>query len=81
MTQSAGRNPIGSTRDAAKGSTLLSGSASISASVRRSPGWRAAFALQEVLNRFPDWEIDYDNIRMAPTSTVRGRETLPVFVG
>ncbi len=38
-------------------------------------------ALQEVLNRFPDWEIDYDNIRMAPTSTVRGWETLPVFVG
>ncbi|MGO8863602.1 MAG: cytochrome P450 [Acidimicrobiales bacterium] len=37
-------------------------------------------ALQEVLNRFPDWEIDYGNIRMASTSTVRGWETLPVFV-
>jgi cytochrome P450 len=37
-------------------------------------------ALQEVLNRFPDWEIDYDNIKMASTSTVRGCETLPVFV-
>ncbi len=37
-------------------------------------------ALQEVLNRFPDWEIDYDNIKMASTSTVRGWETLPVFV-
>ena len=38
-------------------------------------------ALDEVLNRFPDWEVDYDNIALAPTSTVRGtRETLPVFV-
>jgi len=38
-------------------------------------------ALDEVLNRFPDWEIDYDNIRLAPTSTVRGWESMPVFVG
>jgi cytochrome P450 len=38
-------------------------------------------ALDEVLNRFPDWEVDSDNARMAPTSTVRGWETLPVFVG
>ncbi len=38
-------------------------------------------ALDEVLNRFPDWEVDYDNIELSPTSTVRGWETLPVFVG
>ena len=38
-------------------------------------------ALDEVLKRFPDWEVDYDNIRLAPTSTVRGWETMPVFVG
>jgi cytochrome P450 len=37
-------------------------------------------ALDEVLNRFPDWEIDYDHIELAPTSTVRGWETMPVFV-
>jgi cytochrome P450 len=38
-------------------------------------------ALEEVLNRFPDWHVDYDNIRLSPTSSVRGWETLPVFIG
>ena len=38
-------------------------------------------ALDEVLNRFPDWEIDYDNIKRAHTSTVRGWESMPVHVG
>jgi cytochrome P450 len=38
-------------------------------------------ALDEVLKRFPDWEVDYDNIKLAPTSTVRGWETMPVQVG
>ena len=36
-------------------------------------------ALDEVLNRFPDWEVDYDNAVQARTSTVRGWETLPVL--
>ena len=36
-------------------------------------------ALDEVLNRFPDWEIDWDNATQARTSTVRGWETLPVL--
>jgi cytochrome P450 len=36
-------------------------------------------ALDELLNRFPDWEVDLDNARMASTSTVRGWETLPVI--
>ena len=36
-------------------------------------------ALDEVLNRFPDWEIDYDSATQARTSTVRGWEQLPVF--
>jgi cytochrome P450 len=35
-------------------------------------------ALDEVLNRFPEWEVDYDTARRARTSTVRGWETLPV---
>jgi cytochrome P450 len=35
-------------------------------------------ALDEVLTRFPDWEVDTDNARLSPTSTVRGWETLPV---
>jgi cytochrome P450 len=36
-------------------------------------------ALEEVLKRFPTWEIDMDRARHAPTSTVRGWETLPAF--
>jgi cytochrome P450 len=35
-------------------------------------------ALDEVLSRFPEWEVDRDNAKLAPTSTVRGWETLPV---
>ena len=34
-------------------------------------------ALEEVLKRFPTWEIDMDRATLAPTSTVRGWETLP----
>jgi len=41
----------------------------------------ARVALEEVLKRFPDWEIDYENLRMAPTSaTMRGWEAMPVFL-
>jgi len=36
--------------------------------------------LDEVLKRFPQWEVDWDNIRRAPTSTVRGWESLPVII-
>ncbi|MGH9016777.1 MAG: cytochrome P450 [Acidimicrobiales bacterium] len=38
-------------------------------------------ALDEILNRFPDWEVDYDNAVQARTSTVRGWESLPVITG
>ena len=34
-------------------------------------------ALDEVLSRFPKWEIDLESARLSPTSTVRGWETLP----
>ncbi len=36
--------------------------------------------LDEVLTRFPEWEVDWENIRRAPTSTVRGWEALPVLI-
>lgn len=36
-------------------------------------------ALDEVLQRFPSWEVDWDNAVQARTSTVRGWETLPVL--
>jgi cytochrome P450 len=35
-------------------------------------------ALDEVLKRFPEWDVDLANARLSPTSTVRGWETLPV---
>ena len=35
-------------------------------------------ALDEVLNRFPEWDVEWDKATLAPTSTVRGWETLPV---
>ena len=37
-------------------------------------------ALDEVLKRFPEWDVDWDRAKLAPTSTVRGWETLPVLV-
>ena len=37
-------------------------------------------ALDEVLNRFPDWEVDHDNMVAAHTSTVRGWYSMPTFV-
>jgi cytochrome P450 len=36
-------------------------------------------ALDEVLQRFPEWEIDTENAVQARTSTVRGWEKLPVL--
>jgi cytochrome P450 len=35
-------------------------------------------ALEEILKRFPTWDVDYDNAVQARTSTVRGWEKLPV---
>lgn len=37
-------------------------------------------ALDEILNRFPEWDVDYDRAALAPTSTVRGWATLPVAI-
>jgi cytochrome P450 len=37
-------------------------------------------ALDEVLKRFPSWEVDWSNAVQARTSTVRGWERLPVRV-
>jgi cytochrome P450 len=37
-------------------------------------------ALDEVLNRFPTWEVDMSRAILAPTSTVRGWEMLPAFL-
>jgi cytochrome P450 len=37
-------------------------------------------ALDEVLERFPEWDVDWDRAEQAHTSTVRGWEKLPVLV-
>ncbi|MHB8463796.1 MAG: cytochrome P450 [Acidimicrobiales bacterium] len=36
-------------------------------------------ALEEVLARFPEWDVDWDHAVQAHTSTVRGWEALPVI--
>jgi cytochrome P450 len=36
-------------------------------------------ALDEVLKRFPEWEVDLDQAYISPTSTVRGWQTLPTY--
>jgi cytochrome P450 len=40
----------------------------------------ARVALDEVLNRWTDWQVDYPNAVQGRTSTVRGWERLPVLV-
>jgi cytochrome P450 len=42
---------------------------------------QARVALEEVIKRWPDWEVDYANARKAHTSSVRGWAKLPVFIG
>jgi cytochrome P450 len=37
-------------------------------------------ALDELLNRWPEWDIDYDSAQLAPTSTVRGWERLRIVL-
>lgn len=37
-------------------------------------------ALEEILKRFPEWQVDTANAALSPTSTVRGWDTLPTFV-
>ncbi|MBW8709900.1 MAG: cytochrome P450 [Mycobacterium sp.] len=42
---------------------------------------QARVVLEEVLTRWPDWEVDYANAAMAHTSSVRGWGKLPVTIG
>ena len=36
-------------------------------------------ALDEILTRFPEWEVDMEHAELSSTSTVRGWETLPAY--
>ena len=40
----------------------------------------ARVALDELLNRFPEWDIDSDGMKLASTSTVRGWERMPLVL-
>jgi cytochrome P450 len=37
-------------------------------------------ALEEILKRFPKWDVDWDGTKLASTSTVRGWEKLPILI-
>ncbi|XVQ06985.1 cytochrome P450 [Spirillospora sp. CA-255316] len=37
-------------------------------------------AMDEILKRFPTWDVDWDNAKLGQTSTVRGWETLPLVL-
>ena len=41
---------------------------------------QARVALEEVLSRWPDWEVDYNSAKRAHTTSVRGWASLPVRV-
>jgi cytochrome P450 len=42
---------------------------------------QARVALEELLKRWPEWDVDYANAAMAHTSSLRWWGTLPVVVG
>jgi cytochrome P450 len=37
-------------------------------------------ALDELLTRFPEWDVDRDGMQLAPTSTVRGWARMPILL-
>ena len=37
-------------------------------------------ALEEILKRFPEWEVDLPNAVFSTTSTIRGWDSMPAFV-
>ena len=38
-------------------------------------------AFEEILKRFPDWTVDMENAELSSSSTTRGWDTMPVFIG
>lgn len=37
-------------------------------------------ALDEILNRFPDWTVDLENAKLSSSSSTRGWDTMPAFI-
>lgn len=52
--------------------------ACIGASLARIEG---RIAMEEILKRFPDWTVDTENAELSSSSTTRGWDTMPVFIG
>ena len=78
-TSGTSPTPTASTFTARSITTSRSGTASTSVWAAISPRLEGRIALDEVLKRFPTWEVDWDNAEQAHTTTVRGWDKLPVF--
>ena len=37
--------------------------------------------MEEILKRFPDWTVDTDNAQLTSSTSTRGWDTMPVFLG
>lgn len=37
--------------------------------------------LEEILKRFPEWEVDLSCAELSPTATLRGWEAMPAVLG
>ena len=70
-----------STSTARSTTTSASASGCTSASAPRLARLEGRVALDEVLKRWPYWEVDHDDAIQARTSTVRGWTRLPVHAG
>jgi cytochrome P450 len=66
-TAAKGKGPVTVTTDYCLGSALA-----------RLEG---RIALEEILKRFPEWEVDLSCAALSPTSTVRGWEAMPAVLG
>ena len=43
--------------------------------------YQEAARVEEILKRFPEWEVDLSGATLSPTSTVRGWEAMPAVIG
>ena len=62
------------------GLTDIAGTITLDFHCARGAGRHGDDMNQEVLKRWPEWEVDHDAAVMARTSTVRGWKTLPASV-